>query len=61
MSYELKYPGGELQLPDAHAALQQIKYLERDGSVRIQILDPEGNEITFEQLGERALDQFRAS
>lgn len=60
MPYILKYPGGEKQEPDAYRAEMQVKYLTRDGYVPIQIIGPEGSEISLAELGERALGQFRA-
>jgi hypothetical protein len=65
MAYKLIYTngtvGGEIEKPDAHSALQQIMYLERDGFDRIIILDPQGTEIGHDQLGRIALRSLSAS
>ncbi len=60
MTFKLSYPGGEVEKPDAHSALQQIKYLERDDLIPITITDHKGAKITQEELGQIALKSFSA-
>ena len=64
MAYKLIYSNGavagEIEHDDAHSTLQQVHYLERDGYDQITIVDPQGNEISREQLGQIALQSLSA-
>jgi hypothetical protein len=59
--FKLIFPGGEpIERLDAHSALQDIQYLDRDGYGPITIIDPQGNKISREKLGKLAFQLFTA-